>query len=234
MKKSTIILSSLLIIVTLITFFACNKEKGADTVISETTDRKPFAITDLKTGQTTYNIDIDLITAKLNKQSSSKDESDRYVVESIEIIDNNPSNPNEVVEIRIIIIDTENGISGTAWLMKDFSHKIIDAQQTKYYLDQNVSTGIYEFAYREENRLFVVHVNGSNYVISEENPNDYAMLPRWLLFCQSMNCKKCTKNGSFWNAGCNPCDPPGTCTGILAPWVVPTITTIGSIIIAIL
>ena len=209
--------------------YSCNKD---DEDISNPTYQEPqngklLAVTDNNTGRTTYHFDIDRMNILLNEKLCSKASSDRYVVESMEIVDTNPLNASQPAEIKLTVIDTEEELSGTLWMMRDYTKKIVSEQTTSYYVDHKVTTGKYEFAYRDGDKLFVVHVNGSNYVITEEDPENIAKMPRWFLGCQQVNCAhQCTKNGTFWDAYCNPCDEPegGICKSGLAEWVDVAVT----------
>ena len=121
---------------------------------------------------------------------------------------------NVLSEVKISVIDTENEVSGTLWLMKKVLDKKVEQSTTSYYLDQELSSETYDFAYRDGNKLFVVHYtnNGENYFITEESLDQIDKALRWFIFCKSDNCIECTKNGTFWNAGCDPCmDPNGKC-----------------------
>ena len=57
----------------------------------------------------TYNFDIDMLNIKINEQFATRTEqpSNRYIVESVQILDSLPSNSNVKPEIKIVILDTE-------------------------------------------------------------------------------------------------------------------------------
>ena len=209
--------------------YSCNKDddETLDPSYQEPQNGKLLAVTDNNTGRTTYHFDIEKMNMLLNEKLTSKTSSDRYVVESMEIVDTNPLNANQPAEIKMTILDTEEELSGTLWMMRDYTKKIVGEQTTSYYVDNKVTTGKYEFAYRDGDKLFVVHVNGSSYVITEENPMKESQLPRWILGCTSENCgRPCEKDGTFWNAFCKPCTYPenGKCISGIAEWVDVAVT----------
>lgn len=214
------------------TFEACNKKDKGSVEPAVQNNRKPLATFDHNHGTMTYSFDLDKINADLNR-SLSRTAEDRYIVESIEILDDAPTDAEVCPEIKIVVLDTEEEASGTVWLMKKFSQKVVEEDRTYYNIDKSVSIGDYDFAYRDNDRLIVVKVNGNTISTHEEDVTIIDSLPKWLLFCKSCNCAECTKNGSFWNAGCNPCETPGgTCTSELAEWVIPVVTTLLTILLA--
>lgn len=91
---------------------------------------------------------------------------------------------NVLSEVKISVIDTENEVSGTLWLMKKVLDKKVEQSTTSYYLDQELSSETYDFAYRDGNKLFVVHYtnNGENYFITEESLDQIDKALRWFIF----------------------------------------------------
>ena len=69
----------------------------------------PIAIYNNEKGIMTYNFDAEMLTIKINEQFVARNEqpSNRYIVESVQILDSLPSNSNVKPEIKIVILDTE-------------------------------------------------------------------------------------------------------------------------------
>ena len=124
-----------------VAFFACNKEKepAAQQPTEVEAARKPIATFDNATGQMTYHLDVSKVQQKINACESARTGQDRYVVESILVLDNDPSDSDVLPEIKITILDTEEECSYTTWFMDYFTDKRVSPTSTSYYLDEEVA-----------------------------------------------------------------------------------------------
>ena len=73
-----------------------------DTNQSDSTTEKPIAVHDNDTRIMTYNFDVDMLNVKINEQFATRKEQERYIIESVRIIDNAPSNPAEFALIQTV------------------------------------------------------------------------------------------------------------------------------------
>lgn len=235
-KKSKIVavVATLLIAAAgVITIQSCKKDKPNDITISNDIDnRELLAVYDNTTETMTQLINIEKLQQKINVYRNS---SDRFVIESVLILDSAPCDSTVYPELKISILDTETESSYNIWHMKKYIEKSVKNDRTEYYTDKSVLSGNYTFGYTWDGRYYTVNVNPNGFTTNEIDQSQIEMLPRWTLVCLSVNCTNaCVKSGSFWNAHCESCTPPGQCNESVAPWVVPTITILGGIIIALL
>lgn len=238
MKK---VLLYLLTGVMMLTTSCKNEEK---TNSDESTSEKAIAVYDSKTGVMTYNFDAETLTIKINDQFATRGEQDRYIVESVQILDSLPSNARVQPEIKVVLLDTEDETSYSFWLMEFFTYKKISSSKTEYYLDDEVKSGIYEMASAHDGYIYKYHINGESYLAEKivdpqfSTASEYiAMAPRWFIDCIATNCLvgECHKQGSFWNADCGVCTPPNSiCTRQPASWLVPTISGGFAVLVAII
>ncbi|MBO5848949.1 MAG: hypothetical protein J6R17_07075 [Bacteroidales bacterium] len=205
----------------------------------------PIAIYNNEKGIMTYSFDIDMLNIKINEQFATRTEqpSNRYIVESVQILDSLPSNSNVKPEIKIVILDTENETSNTFWLMEFFTYKITSSSKTEYYLNEDVKRGVYTMATILDGFVYKLHVNGENYLTEKiiDSPfstsSDYLVMAKnWFVCCTATNCTKdeCIKSGTWKNTYCTPCESPGTCTRGPVPWIGGLISGIVAILIAII
>ncbi|MBR5781661.1 MAG: hypothetical protein IKY27_06720 [Bacteroidales bacterium] len=204
----------------------------------------PIAVYNNETGIMTYNFDAEMLTIKINEQFATRSEQDRYIVESVQILDSLPSNARAQPEIKVVLLDTEDETSYSFWLMEFFTYKKISSSKTEYYLDDEVKSGIYEMASAHDGYIYKYHINGESYLAEKivdpqfSTASEYiAMAPRWFIDCIAVNCEvgECHKQGSFWNADCGVCTPPNsTCTRQPASWIKPTITGIFSVLVVVI
>ena len=206
MKFVATVATLLIAAAVVISFEACNKTNK--TSVEPTTvqiNRKPLATYDHNQGKMTYSFDLEKINADFNRSMSKTDEN-RYIVESIEIIDNDPSNAEVYPEIKIVIIDTEEETSTTTWLMDAFTTKNVNNGNTIYFLDIEVESGNYAFATNNTDGTIVAcHVvNGEINNISYASGEGWN--PRWAISCKGKNCTNCRKikvEQHFWS--CTEC-----------------------------
>ncbi len=223
--------------------FACNKEEEKAAIQSTIygVERLPIATFNNATEEMTYSFGLYEIQQKWNENLASKTNQDRFIIESIQVLDSLPNDIAVLPEVKITLLDTEEVTTYTFWLMQNFTEKEVAQNGTIYYVETEVSTGVYEFGYRIGNQYYKVSVNGDNCVTTEiDSPMCMTSgLPKFLLWCRSENCTKtCAKNGTWYNAGCDPCgdDQGGKCTEELQLWVdvVGIIVGIVGIVVALL
>ncbi len=218
-KKSKIVatVATLLIAAAgVITIEACNKKN--ETSVEPTTVqnyRKPLATYDHNHRTMTYSFDLEKINADFNR-SVSKTNEGRYIVESIEILDDAPTDAEVCPKIKIVVIDTEEETSTTTWLMDAFATKNVNNGSTIYFLDIEVESGTYQFATSNNDGTFNVYsvVNGTIDSVSNELPCNSSWRPKWTISCTASNCTYCTKvkiGPHEWSCT-QDCPPGGTCT----------------------
>jgi hypothetical protein len=226
------------IAVFIVTFIACTKEKEQINIqsLNEVDGRKPIATFDNATGVITYSFDLSEVQQKISSDLALRSDQDRFIIESIIIEDSVPSDIRVLPEIRITVLDTEEEVSYTMWYMRKFANKEVNKDGTNYYVDSEVRTGIYEFAYHIGDTYYKANVNGNEITTTEIDSTLCKDMIRWFFVCLQKGCEvSCTKGGSFWHGYCNPCPtPPGQCSQEIAPWVTPTISFLGALIIALL
>lgn len=183
---------------------SCDKETEK-TVASEIIEPKGalLATFDNATQQMTCHIDMEMLQQKLNEQSVAKGEQERYVNESVEVIDSLPSDESVCAEVKYTLLDVEEECSYTIWLMKRFSEKIVRAAGTDYYLDSEVSSGSYVCGYAMDGKYHKVIVNGGSYTTTEIDLAQCPDICRIFLCCKNVNCpSRCRKQGSFFFSHC--------------------------------
>ena len=131
------------------TFEACNKKDKDSVEPLVQNHRMPLATFDHNHGTMTYSFDLDKINADFNR-SLSRTAENRYIVESIEILDDAPTDAEVCPEIKIVVIDTEEEASTTMWFMDTFAEKDVDGSNTVYFLDSEVESGNYVFATKND------------------------------------------------------------------------------------
>lgn len=197
--------------------YSCNKDddETLNPSYQEPHNGKLLAVTDNNTGRTTYHFDIEKMNMLLNEKLTSKTSSDRYVVESMTIIDSMPLVRDFNPEIKIVLFDTEEEASYTIWLTGFYTNKVISGQKTTYYLSSDVAAKNYEFAFYENDELFVASINGTSYSIERIEPASYAPFrPKWCFICKSQGCAEndCIKVETGLgnhHYTCSPCTTPG-------------------------
>ncbi len=222
-------------VVVAVAFFACNKEK--ETATQQPTEveaaRKPIATFDNATGQMTYHFDTETLQLQLNEQMVSRSISNRYIVESVEVLDKAPTDESVYAEIKVTILDVETESTITAWLMHRFTDKKVRQDMTDYYSDTEVASGNYDFGYRSDGKYYMVSVNGDNLITTEIDSTFCMTLPRPLLTCMAQNCGIiCEKQGSWWHSQCKPCESPadGKCNDSFAPWAAITVSIVSIVL----
>ncbi len=237
MKKFRILMGALALAMVAAVIIACSKENEKDTAqqtaITEEVARKPIATFDNTIGEITTFVDPEALAEKLNETFFTKGTCNRYILESIAILDSMPRNKDVRGEIKITLLDTEEECSYSIWCMKSYVYKDVKEQQVDYYLDENVANGNYNIAFKNDDIYCVANIVGDSLSIHEVDPLDYACLP-WVLFtCRSINCiYLCDKQGSLLHASCKPCPlQDGQCN---EEGTLPTIIAIIVIIVRLL
>jgi hypothetical protein len=226
MKKFKILMGAVALIVGAATIIACNKEKETNLTqqAMEETGRKLIATFDHSTGRMTCYFDVLELQQKLNEETSTKTIQDRYVIETVQLMDSVPLNQSVLPEVKVTVLDTEEETSYTMWLMRAFTEKEVQQNVTRYYAETSITTGVFEFGFRHEDKYYKVSVNGDDFVTTEIDQLEFSNnLPKIFLWCKRDDCaNECTKGGSWWNAYCNPCrdNQGGRCLEDVSPWFV--------------
>ncbi len=238
MKKHRILMGALALAMVAATVIACTKEKetkvAQQATKTEEVARKPIATYDNATGQMTYHFDLNKVQQNMRDDLMVRSEQDRYVVEAILIEDSIPAELSVRPELKIIVLDTEEEVSYTMWFMESFVDKVVSDNNTNYYKNAEVYSGVYEFGYHVGDAFYKINVNESEVTTTEVDSALCMGMIKWFFVCLQQNgCgTPCTKGGTFFNGYCNPCTTsPGQCNQSIAPWIVPAITVVGTAII---
>lgn len=153
MKK---VLVCLLIGLAMLTTSCKKNEENSNQNDSES--ETPIAVYDNKTGVMTYNFDAETLTIKINEQFATRSEqpSNRYIIESSELINKNVNNV--FTTLKVTYIDTEEETSTTAWLIDNFIKTEIRENKTYYYIDNEVQSNNYSFCYNVGRDVYIVDV----------------------------------------------------------------------------
>ena len=204
MKNLKYIMATLMVaLIVAVVCVACNKDKetpvqeannnSENEPNTEVVERKPIAVFDKNTGTMTSLIDIDTLNAKLNEVCATRGEANRYVFESIEVLDSVPFNNEIMAVIKVVILETETESSNSAWFANGFIEKFIE-NNVYYYSDQKLTNG--EFKYLTKKAEGTELVTLSNGVIINSIPVADSLLsysnrpPQypWELECHRQNC----------------------------------------------
>lgn len=166
----------------------------------------PIAVYNNETGIMTYNFDAEMLTIKINEKFVARNEqpSDRFIVESSELINKNDNNI--FTTLKITYIDTEEETSTTAWLIDNFIKTEIRENKTYYYIDNEVQSNNYSFCYNVGRDVYIANVvNGFS---SSRKWDGVSKLPaRWFVQCTGHNCNASTCQPKKFEGyyGCTPC-----------------------------
>lgn len=192
------------------TFFACNKEKEeANTQqTNEEVTRKPIATKNLNTGAFSYNISVESIQKGFNNVLSTKDNPDRYIVESFEIEEDAFSfDTISLSALKVVFLDTELEKANTHWFFGGFIEEIIEGDFKYYYLGEDMMDGNYSYITSGRTNTKLSIQNGS--VVSSEivDGQEYGPLFCWSLSCtEGPKCKDCFKHNPTHSIGGWTCD----------------------------
>ena len=206
MKTRRFLMGALALAMVAATVIACTKQNGLDTN-NDTNHRNPIAVYDNNTRLITTLIDAEAINEKNDKSFFAlKDDANRFVVESVEVLDSMPRNKNVNGEIKLTVLDTDDECSYSLWCMKSFVVKDVKEQQVDYYLDDNVASGNYNVAFKVQDKYYIADFIGDSLSIQEVDFLEYSCTP-WVFFsCRSVDCtNQCDKTGTLFNATCKQC-----------------------------
>ena len=218
MKKLRYILATLMVAaIVAVVFVGCKKEKETpvqeasnnsdNQPNTEVVERKPIAVLDNNSGLINTFISVEAINEKLNESHSVfKGDANRFVVETIEVLDSVPHDKDVKGEIKIIILDTEEECSYSIWCMKSFIVKDVKEQQVDYYLDENVANGNFNIAFKEGDTYYIADFANDSLSIHKVDPLDYGCYPWYIFTCRSVDClNSCDKEGTAFHASCKRC-----------------------------
>lgn len=211
-KFATAVVALVMVAAIVVTFEACRKTgKTVEPTIVQNS-RNPIAIYDHNNGAMTYSFDLEKLNHEFNKKVSRTSQ-DRYIIESIEILDEAPTDAGTNPEIKIVVIDTEEEVSYSTWLMESFATKSVFDDNTCYYIDEDIVIGIYSFVSQDGDVYYQYDVNGNSYSRKETNPAMYSSFrPKWTFTCRSTNCNvgECEKvKIEDYHYTCSPCAGDG-------------------------
>lgn len=193
MKKFRILMGALALTVVVATVIACNKEKESNdaqqTIGTDEVVRKPIATYDISSGIMCDYFDLDYANSIINENNDTKESTYRFVVESEEIIDSIPLNIDSEIIRKIVILDTEEETSIACWFIGEFVDKEIRTDCVFYYVNEEVSSGVYEFLMTSEDAVYVVHVNGSTYTFVEVEQVPETAMGKTIVFCVGRDCQ---------------------------------------------
>jgi hypothetical protein len=213
MKKFRILVGAVALAVVIATIIACTKEKETKVVqqVTETEEigRKPIAIFDVSSGIMHDDFDLDYANSVMNENSCTKESAYRFLVESAEIIDSVPADNESEIIRKIVILDTEEETSIACWFIGDFVDKVIQTDCVFYYVNEEVSSGVYEFSMSSNDAVYAVYVNGSTYTFEEVEQLPEKAMGKNIVVCIGRNCQSgCSLTSNKDN--CTPCIPnPG-------------------------
>lgn len=230
-------------LVVVVVFVGCKKEKetpaqgvnnnSENQPNTEVVEKEPIAVFDKNTGTMTSLVDINSINTKMKEVYATRGDADRFVIESVEVLDSVPFDKNVAGEIKIIILDTENECSYSIWCMKSYTVKDVKERWVDYYVDEVVASNNFDFAFKSIDRFYVANFDGNTISTHEVDPACFSLNPKIMMYCKSVNCEdRCVKAGSSWHAYCKQCPlPNGSC--MEESYTSDVIATAGVIIAAI-
>ena len=172
---------------------------------NDSTERNALAVFNHQNREMKYSFDVEV----LNDEYSSKNKSNRYILESVTIVDDKPLEKNVRPELKIVIIDTDTETTHTTWLMDYFLEKKITAGKTEYYFDSDVENNNYQcLHYNSDGTFTVISVNDNNYNIETKDSPLYQIRPKWWItctkkgdHCKPSDCMKVKVADNYW--GCS-------------------------------
>lgn len=206
MKKFRILMKAAALALLAATVLGCEKQNELG-INNDSNYRNPIAVYDNTSGLITTFIDAEAINEKINDSFLTlKNETNRFVLESVEVLDSVPRNKDVTGEIKITVLDTDDEYSYSIWCMKSFVVKDVKEQQVDYYLDENVANGCFDIAIKVEDTYYVANYVGDSLPIHEVDSMEYGCHP-WVLFtCRSIDCiNSCDKQGTALHAHCKQC-----------------------------
>ena len=206
MKKFRILMRAVALVLVAATVLSCEKQNGSGTN-NDSNNRSPIAVYDNNTGLITTLIDAEAINEKIDESFLGlKDDANRFVIESVEVLDSVPRNKNVNGEIKLTVLDTDDECSYSLWCMKSFIVKDVKEQQVDYYLDDNVANRNFNVAFKVQDKYYIADFIGDNMTVHEIDSLDYSCTPWVFFWCRSIDCtNQCDKTGTLFNATCKQC-----------------------------
>ena len=207
MKKTKIATLIVVLAVIAAPIYGCKKDNKDNVVPNEQYLRERIAVYDNNSGLMTTFIDAEAMNTKFYESShSNRNLSNRFVTESVEVLDNEPHNKDVAGEIKITILDTEEECSYSIWCMNNYVVKDVKEQQVDYFLNEDVANGNYDFAFKEGETYYVAGIVGDSLSIHEVDSLDYGCRPKYAFMCKSRNCgNECTRGGEWYSSWCHRC-----------------------------
>lgn len=206
MKKSILCLLVGVMILTT----SCKKDDEVNNN-NDSSKRKSIAVFNHQNKEMKYSFDIDA----LNELYYSNYRSDRYILESVTIIDNKPLDKDICPELKFVIVDTEKELTHTTWLMDYFLEKKVCSNKTEYYLDRDVENNNYQcLHYNSDGTFTIISVDDNNYTFETTDTPLYQLRPKWWItctkkgdHCKPSDCMKVEVANHYWgcaegSAGC--------------------------------
>jgi len=223
MRKFNKILAAFFVVaIAIFVFIACNKDNKTNIMGENTITKTPIALSDNATGKIEYFVNFDKLQAALDKYSTSKDETDRYIIGSWEIEFDEES---YMPILKYTVLDTEDESSYTIYLI-DFIDTSNNGDNTSYYLKDEMYSGSYSYYISPcEGTYYIVYVeNGINFYVTNWN-NNSKQAPGGSsgITCHSDGCEdsetECRREKNSTNTGfkCSKCKEPGKCNWTDSP-----------------
>ncbi len=158
-KLVTAVVALLMVAAIVVTFEACKKEEA----ITETTQKTPIAVKNVKTGEITYNVSLNAIQTKLNDYAASKG-GNEIIVESWSVTDDGPNNS---PVLRLSFIDVDDEVSSNIGLCNAFVESSCIDDVVEYYITESVLSGTYQYLTSNGEASYLVTVENDDVVSIE-------------------------------------------------------------------
>ena len=201
-------------VVVAVAFFACSKEKepAAQQPTEVEAARKPIATFDNATGQMTYHVSVEQLQEAMDRQTNE----DRFVIESWEIMDD--ANGDIPLTLKLVMLDTENEVSITTYLVERFVEKLSYDNVVNYFISDDFASGNYSYyEYSDDRKLHLITVKHNKvFSIEEVENSNRVQNSGYTVTCTGKDCKE--KGCAMYRdddgyLGCTPCGTSnGHCT----------------------
>ena len=219
MKTRRILMGALALAMVAATVIACSKEKEPDVAqqVTETEEvvRKPIATYDKTTGKMTYHVGIDQLQSSVDSFTLSAKDEDEYVVESWQILEDDPSG---LPYLKFVLLNIHDESSLSIYLFDHFIEKQEDSNGIEFMLSEDVASGNYFYCITPKVGVcYVVIVkNGSEITIEPWEDNGAKAMPEGsgtVLTCHAKGCQdpltECRVAEVYGIKICTPCAKPG-------------------------
>lgn len=183
-KLATAVVALLMVAAIVVTFEACKKEEA----ITETTQKTPIAVKNVKTGEMTYNLTAQKIQKYLKETSFEKNDS--YIVESFEITSFDTNDPQKEFVV-LSVIDTDSEVSNKTFFNDAFLKTETKNDSVLYYFADNVRSGNFSFINSGSDGYYMITVEDFQVSkiekIGDELP-DFAPDMIYTVTCTGKNC----------------------------------------------